>query len=84
MISFQHLYGSLAEISYLKSEIELSPAEDIPYIIEHIQGYDIPPLVVSWRYFIHNLGFIMLSIACGVALGITDYLLMDNKRIKTK
>jgi hypothetical protein len=82
LLAFQWIYGSLGEISQMNRTILEN--EDICKGIKRYGGIPKPMVLVAFDSFTHTLGFIVLVIAIGIALGILIHLLLKKQERKTK
>lgn len=67
LIFLQRAYGSTAEINRIIFEFEYDPNVYITFV---------PTLDMAYRVYVHNFGFIVLSIMIGILLGFLLYRLM--------
>jgi hypothetical protein len=83
LIIFQKVYGSLNEHLEImvpeQIDINNITPEDLKNMWQ-IDRLDRPNFQVAFDYFTHNLGFIVLSITIGIALGILIYLLLKKQK----
>jgi len=86
LISLQFGYGSLGEIDLLMLENRfLQQGLTIEeFLISGGCIYGMTTVELTVRYFTQNLGFIILSIVTGIALGVLAYLLLKKRRSAVK